>query len=65
MKTHYGTRARSQVVFRAGSDTTVRLKERKLALERELSDEAAGAERVRKEAEVVAEQNLIHSSNCY
>ena len=64
MKTHYGTRARSLVVLRAGSDTTVRLKELVQALERELSDEVAGAERVRKEAEVVAEQNLIHSSNC-
>ena len=59
MKTHYGTRARSQVVFCAGSDTTVRLKERRLALERELSDEAAEAERVREEAEAKAEQNLV------
>ena len=59
MKTQYGTRARSQVVFRAGSDTTVRLKERRLALEQELSDEAAEAERVREEAEAEAEQNLV------
>ena len=59
MKTHYGTRARSQVVFRAGSDTTVRLKERRLALEQELSDEAAEVERVREEAEAEAEQNLV------
>lgn len=59
MKTHYGTRARSLVVLRAGSDTTVRLKERRLALEQELSDEAAEVERVREEAEAEAEQNLV------
>ena len=42
-----------------GSDTTLRLEERVRALEREQSDVAARAERVRTEAEVEAEQNLI------
>ena len=45
-------------VLPAGSDATLRLEERVRALERELSDVAAGAERVRTEAEVEAEQNL-------
>ena len=42
-----------RVVLRA--DTVVRLQERVRALEREMSDVAAGAERVREEAEVEAE----------
>ena len=45
-------------VLPAGSDATLRLEERVRALERELSDVAAGAERVRTEAEVEAKQNL-------